>query len=216
MPLKILIWSLQLNSCVLQQRTKLGLFYVLWSHNLLWVTDLMIKVKFILILLQIENLSHVSFWTRWTKRTALYCHQVVPAWSCRRNLKLKKHFKWQNTNKIFCKNTTNWVLPPDQVFCEAKRTAPSILYIPHIQQWWETAGPALRASFLSLLESIPSFSPILLLATCSIPHQDLDSEVRLELWFKSNRFNISTDCCRFCTFESFLWSKSKPDMPQIK
>ncbi|XP_037549408.1 ATPase family AAA domain-containing protein 2 [Nematolebias whitei] len=65
-----------------------------------------------------------------------------------------------------------------QVFCEAKRTAPSILYIPHIQQWWETAGPALRASFLSLLESIPSFSPILLLATCSIPHQDLDSEIQ--------------------------------------
>uniref|UniRef100_A0A3Q4GEC1 ATPase family AAA domain-containing protein 2 n=1 Tax=Neolamprologus brichardi TaxID=32507 RepID=A0A3Q4GEC1_NEOBR len=55
-----------------------------------------------------------------------------------------------------------------QVFCEAKRTSPSILYIPHIQQWWDTAGPALRASFLSLLGSIPSFSPILLLATCSI------------------------------------------------
>ncbi|XP_037831827.1 ATPase family AAA domain-containing protein 2 isoform X2 [Kryptolebias marmoratus] len=65
-----------------------------------------------------------------------------------------------------------------QVFCEAKRTAPSILYIPHIQQWWETAGPALRASFLSLLESIPSFSPILLLATCSIPHQQLDPEIQ--------------------------------------
>ncbi|XP_026155950.1 ATPase family AAA domain-containing protein 2-like isoform X3 [Mastacembelus armatus] len=65
-----------------------------------------------------------------------------------------------------------------QVFCEAKRTSPSILYIPHIQQWWETAGPALRASFLSLLGSIPSFSPILLLATCSVPHQQLDPEIQ--------------------------------------
>ncbi|XP_047460998.1 ATPase family AAA domain-containing protein 2-like isoform X7 [Mugil cephalus] len=65
-----------------------------------------------------------------------------------------------------------------QVFCEAKRTSPSILYIPHMQQWWETAGPALRASFLSLLASIPSFSPILLLATCSVPHQQLDPEVQ--------------------------------------
>ncbi|XP_041811741.1 ATPase family AAA domain-containing protein 2-like isoform X2 [Chelmon rostratus] len=64
-----------------------------------------------------------------------------------------------------------------QVFCEAKRTSPSILYIPHIQQWWETAGPSLRASFFSLLGSIPSFSPILLLATCSIHHQQLDSEI---------------------------------------
>ncbi|KAM4549949.1 ATPase family AAA domain-containing protein 2-like isoform 3-T3 [Fundulus diaphanus] len=65
-----------------------------------------------------------------------------------------------------------------QVFCEAKRTSPSILYIPHIQQWWETAGAALRASFLSLLGSIPSFSPILLLATCSLPHQELDPEIQ--------------------------------------
>ncbi|KAM9737810.1 ATPase family AAA domain-containing protein 2-like [Menidia menidia] len=65
-----------------------------------------------------------------------------------------------------------------QVFCEAKRTSPSILYIPHMQQWWETAGPALRASFLSLLGSIPSFSPILLLATCSTPHQELDPEIQ--------------------------------------
>uniref|UniRef100_A0A3P9IKA8 Bromo domain-containing protein n=1 Tax=Oryzias latipes TaxID=8090 RepID=A0A3P9IKA8_ORYLA len=65
-----------------------------------------------------------------------------------------------------------------QVFCEAKRTSPSILYMPHVQQWWDTAGPALRASFLSLLDSIPSFSPILLLATCSLPHQQLDPEIR--------------------------------------
>lgn len=67
---------------------------------------------------------------------------------------------------------------PYQVFCEAKRTSPSILYMPHVQQWWDTAGPALRASFLSLLDSIPSFSPILLLATCSLPHQQLDPDVR--------------------------------------
>lgn len=63
------------------------------------------------------------------------------------------------------------------MFSEAQRTSPSILYLPHMEQWWETAGPALRASFLSLLGSIPSFCPILLLATCSVPHQELDSEV---------------------------------------
>ncbi|XP_070777290.1 ATPase family AAA domain-containing protein 2-like isoform X2 [Enoplosus armatus] len=65
-----------------------------------------------------------------------------------------------------------------QLFCEAKRTSPSILYIPHIQQWWDTTGPALKASFFSLLGSIPSFSPILLLATCSVPHQQLDPEIQ--------------------------------------
>ncbi|KAL0963386.1 hypothetical protein UPYG_G00305710 [Umbra pygmaea] len=65
-----------------------------------------------------------------------------------------------------------------QIFCEAKRTSPSILYIPHIHQWWETVGPALRATFLSLLQDIPSFSPILLLATCSVPHRALLPEVQ--------------------------------------
>ncbi|XP_056141706.1 ATPase family AAA domain-containing protein 2-like isoform X2 [Lampris incognitus] len=65
-----------------------------------------------------------------------------------------------------------------QVFVEAKRNSPSILYIPHIGQWWETLGPALRATFLSLLHSIPAFSPILLLATCNLPYDQLSMEVQ--------------------------------------
>uniref|UniRef100_A0A8C5C750 ATPase family AAA domain containing 2 n=1 Tax=Gadus morhua TaxID=8049 RepID=A0A8C5C750_GADMO len=65
-----------------------------------------------------------------------------------------------------------------QMFLEAKRTSPSILYIPHIGQWWEAVGPALRATFLSLLRSIPSFSPILLLATCNLPYHLLSPELK--------------------------------------
>ncbi|KAL2084285.1 hypothetical protein ACEWY4_019803 [Coilia grayii] len=65
-----------------------------------------------------------------------------------------------------------------QLFCEAKRTAPSILYIPHLQRWWHTVGPALRATFLSLLSDIPPFSPILLLATCSRQYHRLFPEVQ--------------------------------------
>ncbi|XP_071386690.1 ATPase family AAA domain-containing protein 2-like [Centroberyx affinis] len=65
-----------------------------------------------------------------------------------------------------------------QVFREARRTSPSILYLPHIQQWWETAGPTLRTTFLSLLEDVPPFSPVLLLATSNVPHHQLDAEVQ--------------------------------------
>ncbi|XP_039974151.1 ATPase family AAA domain-containing protein 2-like isoform X2 [Xiphias gladius] len=65
-----------------------------------------------------------------------------------------------------------------QIFVEAKRTSPSILYIPHIGQWWETVGPALRVTFLSLLSSIPAFSPILLLATCNLRYDQLSMEVQ--------------------------------------
>ncbi|XP_069393227.1 ATPase family AAA domain-containing protein 2 isoform X3 [Paralichthys olivaceus] len=65
-----------------------------------------------------------------------------------------------------------------QIFVEAKRTSPSILYIPHIGQWWETVGPALKATFLSLLSSIPAFSPILLMATCNLRYDQLSMEVQ--------------------------------------
>uniref|UniRef100_A0A673A0K3 ATPase family AAA domain-containing protein 2 n=1 Tax=Sphaeramia orbicularis TaxID=375764 RepID=A0A673A0K3_9TELE len=65
-----------------------------------------------------------------------------------------------------------------QVFVEAKRTSPSVLYVPHIGQWWETVGPALRATFLSLLSSIPAFAPILLLATCNLHYEQLSVEVQ--------------------------------------
>uniref|UniRef100_A0A671MG17 ATPase family AAA domain-containing protein 2 n=1 Tax=Sinocyclocheilus anshuiensis TaxID=1608454 RepID=A0A671MG17_9TELE len=65
-----------------------------------------------------------------------------------------------------------------QVFCEARRTAPSILYIPHIQCWWDTVSSTLKATFISLLQDIPSFCPCLLLATCSFPHHTLYAEVQ--------------------------------------
>ncbi|XP_050988099.1 ATPase family AAA domain-containing protein 2-like isoform X2 [Labeo rohita] len=65
-----------------------------------------------------------------------------------------------------------------QVFCEARRTAPSILYIPHIQRWWDTVSSTLKATFISLLQGIPSFYPCLLLATCSFPHDTLYPEVQ--------------------------------------
>lgn len=65
-----------------------------------------------------------------------------------------------------------------QIFVEAKRTSPSILYVPHIGQWWETVGSALRATFMSLLSSIPAFSPILLLATCNLRYEQLSDEVQ--------------------------------------
>ncbi|XP_062912238.1 ATPase family AAA domain-containing protein 2-like isoform X1 [Mobula hypostoma] len=64
------------------------------------------------------------------------------------------------------------------LFREARKTAPSILYIPHIDQWWESVGDTLKATFISLLQDIPSFTPILLLATCDVPHNVLAEEVK--------------------------------------
>ncbi|XP_036781419.2 ATPase family AAA domain-containing protein 2 isoform X3 [Manis pentadactyla] len=65
-----------------------------------------------------------------------------------------------------------------QMIREAKRTAPSILYVPHIHLWWEIVGPTLKATFTTLLQNIPSFAPVLLLATSDKPHPALPEEVQ--------------------------------------
>ena len=82
---------------------------------------------------------------------------------------------------------------------EAKRTAPSIVYVPHIHLWWEIVGPTLKATFTTLLQNIPSFTPVLLLATSDKPHSTLPEEVicgrnhyALE-WNIHNQYNLKRD-----------------------
>ncbi|KAL6228534.1 hypothetical protein ACLB2K_002483 [Fragaria x ananassa] len=54
-------------------------------------------------------------------------------------------------------------------FDEARRTTPSILYLPHFQEWWKAANKQLRAVLLTLLQDFPSDLPVLLLVTSSVP-----------------------------------------------
>ncbi|XP_009694253.1 PREDICTED: ATPase family AAA domain-containing protein 2-like, partial [Cariama cristata] len=61
---------------------------------------------------------------------------------------------------------------------EAQRTAPSIIYIPHIHLWWEAVGTPLKATFTSLMQNIPTFAPVLLLATSDVCHADLPKEIK--------------------------------------
>ncbi|KAG0724334.1 ATPase family AAA domain-containing protein 2 [Chionoecetes opilio] len=65
-----------------------------------------------------------------------------------------------------------------QVFHEARRSPPSIIYIPHIDQWWVTISDTLQATFMSLLLDMDPSSPILLLATSDAPYDQLNSEVQ--------------------------------------
>ncbi|XP_033920398.1 ATPase family AAA domain-containing protein 2 isoform X2 [Melopsittacus undulatus] len=65
-----------------------------------------------------------------------------------------------------------------QLIREAQRTAPSIIYIPHIHSWWEAVGATLKATFTTLLENIPTFAPVLLLATSDVRHADLPKEIK--------------------------------------
>uniref|UniRef100_A0A1J3CWL2 ATPase family AAA domain-containing protein n=1 Tax=Noccaea caerulescens TaxID=107243 RepID=A0A1J3CWL2_NOCCA len=62
------------------------------------------------------------------------------------------------------------------IFSEARRTTPSILYIPMFNNWWENAHEQLRAVFLTLLEELPSNLPILLLATSYGELSDMEEQ----------------------------------------
>ncbi|NXO24574.1 ATAD2 protein, partial [Cisticola juncidis] len=88
-------------------------------------------------------------------------------------------------------STTSQEETCSQLIREAQRTAPSIIYIPQIPSWWEAVGPTLKAGFTGLLNNIPYFAPVLLLATSDVPHEDLPEEIKT--LFNTNReevFNI--------------------------
>lgn len=60
-----------------------------------------------------------------------------------------------------------------QIFREAKRLAPSVVYVPQISSWWDIVPGTVHATFLSILSSLPPDLPLLLLATAECPWSDL-------------------------------------------
>ncbi|KAJ4928796.1 hypothetical protein JOQ06_004421 [Pogonophryne albipinna] len=65
-----------------------------------------------------------------------------------------------------------------QVFREARRSVPSVVFMPHISEWWETVSDTVKSTFLTLLHDVPSFSPVLILATAETHYSQLSDEVR--------------------------------------
>lgn len=61
---------------------------------------------------------------------------------------------------------------------EARRCAPSILYWPRADTWWETGSSSLQTTLLMLLDDIPSSCPVLVLATADAPWPDLPDQVQ--------------------------------------
>ncbi|KAK3256334.1 hypothetical protein CYMTET_34523, partial [Cymbomonas tetramitiformis] len=59
---------------------------------------------------------------------------------------------------------------------EARRAAPALLYLPHLELWWEAASLSLRTVLCTLLADIHSGAPLLLLATAEVPQDQLDPE----------------------------------------
>ncbi|XP_036831938.1 ATPase family AAA domain-containing protein 2B isoform X1 [Oncorhynchus mykiss] len=66
-----------------------------------------------------------------------------------------------------------------QVFCEARRSVPSVVFMPHICDWWDSVSDTVKNTFLSLLQDVPSFTPLLILATTDTCYTQLPQEVKL-------------------------------------
>jgi len=71
---------------------------------------------------------------------------------------------------------------------EARRAAPSILYLPEIRLWWESSTPTLRAALTTLLRDIPADLPVMLITTADVATVD-ELEESLRASFASVRWN---------------------------
>ncbi|XP_026279317.1 ATPase family AAA domain-containing protein 2 [Frankliniella occidentalis] len=64
-----------------------------------------------------------------------------------------------------------------QVFQEARRNPPSVIYLPGMGQWWDSVPHTVQSVFLMQLQKLDMNSPVFLLATSDIKYADLPSEL---------------------------------------
>ena len=76
------------------------------------------------------------------------------------------------------------------IFSEAMKRLPAILYIPHINNFWEAIPDSLRLTFLTLLGELESTTPLLILATSDGKIEELDEDLR-------DMFNDELSTCHF-------------------
>jgi SpoVK/Ycf46/Vps4 family AAA+-type ATPase len=64
-----------------------------------------------------------------------------------------------------------------QMFREARRQLPAVLYIPKLDIWWNLVPQTVQALLVSRLAGLEPFTPLLLLATSNSPFDELPEEV---------------------------------------
>lgn len=70
------------------------------------------------------------------------------------------------------------ILSNFQVFNEAGRNVPSIIYIPAIDQWWPLVPETVKAVFLCRIMALDPTLPILILSTSDTTYEELPSHLR--------------------------------------
>lgn len=64
------------------------------------------------------------------------------------------------------------------MFREAKRTPPCILYMPHIDVWWDNVSDVTKATFSTQLQDLPVTASVLLIASTNSPWNELSEGVK--------------------------------------
>ncbi|XP_066590980.1 ATPase family AAA domain-containing protein 2-like isoform X2 [Prorops nasuta] len=85
-----------------------------------------------------------------------------------------------------------------QVFHEAVRNVPSIIYIRSVDQWWELVPETVKAVFLCRIASLDPSLPILILATSDTKYEELPHQIK-------NLFSV---------FRGEVYSMKKPTADQ--
>ncbi|KDQ53031.1 hypothetical protein JAAARDRAFT_39748 [Jaapia argillacea MUCL 33604] len=100
-----------------------------------------------------------------------------------------------------------------QLFVEAKRHHPSVIYIPSLSGWCAAVPEASRSTVRSMLDSLAPTDPVLLLAVVDGPFSSLPRDVRT--WFgvtRENRVELTrpTSVQREAFFEGLLKDIRRP------
>lgn len=88
-------------------------------------------------------------------------------------------------------------------FREAMRSVPSILYLSHLQLWWESASESMKTTLVIALKDVPADLPLLILATAEKPIDELPQEVR-ELFEERVHLSPPSENDRICMFDSLV------------
>ncbi|KIY03355.1 uncharacterized protein Z520_00046 [Fonsecaea multimorphosa CBS 102226] len=79
-----------------------------------------------------------------------------------------------------------------RLFSEIKMHKPSVIYIPNVQEWYNTVGQTVISTFVGLLRSIKPTDPVLLLGFAEGEYDDMEDSMRREFfgYSKKNQFQL--------------------------
>ena len=68
------------------------------------------------------------------------------------------------------------------ILCEARKASPAVVYLPHVELWWDTSSLLLRSTLITLLRDVGAGgggggAPLFVLATANVPAHSLPRDV---------------------------------------